>query len=181
MSLDFENEVILAIKGNKDSFAKVIKNLELSMYRVSKAILKSDNDCADAIQETILKSYKAITTLKHPEFFKTWIIRILINECKKINIQKNKVIPMEDVIIEKSFNNFEENLLIQDTLNLLENDLKDVVLLYYIEDLSVKDISDILNIPKGTVKSRLSRARTKLAIILRKDFKESDVYETEGI
>lgn len=151
------------------------------MYRVAKSKLSSDNDCADAIQETILKAYKAINSLKQPQFFKTWLIRILINECKNIIVQKNKVIPMEEIIFEKSTNNLDENLSMQEILNLLENDLRNIVLLYYFEDMAIKEISSVLDIPEGTVKSRLSRARKKLANILRKDLMEVDNYDRKSI
>lgn len=145
-------------------------------------MLLSDNDCADAIQEAVLKAYKSISTLKHPEFFKTWFIRILINECKKINVQKNKVIPMEEVILEKLVSNgIDESLAIQQMLNLLENELRDVVILYYFEDLPIKDISGMLKIPQGTVKSRLSRARQKLSTLIKTDFEGSDNFERKSI
>ena len=65
-----EHHVNLAIKGNHESFIKIIHDVEGSLYRVAKGILKSDMDCADAIQETIIKAYHSIKKLKKPEFFK---------------------------------------------------------------------------------------------------------------
>lgn len=94
-----ESEVELAQKGSKEAFSRLIKNSEASMYRVAKSFLKTDTDCADAIQETILKAYKMIRSLKQPQYFKTWLIRILINECKHVLNVKNKVIPMEDLTV----------------------------------------------------------------------------------
>jgi RNA polymerase sigma-70 factor (ECF subfamily) len=180
-NLNFQYEVELAIKGNGGSFARIINDMEGSMYRVAKSILQGDNDCADAIQETILKAYKSINSLRQPQFFKTWLIRILINECKRINIQKNKIIPMEEIIPDISFRDTEDNALLHEIINLLENDLRTVVLLYYFEDLPVKEISDILDIPEGTVKSKLSRARKKLANILNDNLKEGCTYERKSI
>jgi RNA polymerase sigma-70 factor (ECF subfamily) len=78
------NDVKLAQKGSKDAFVRLITAAEKSMYRVAKAILKSDNECADAIQESILKAFKSVGGLREPQYFKTWLIRILINECKVI-------------------------------------------------------------------------------------------------
>ncbi len=66
-----ENEVRMAQKGSKDAFMRLIKNSELSMYRVAKSFLKSDPDCADAIQEAILKAYRTIASLREPGYFKT--------------------------------------------------------------------------------------------------------------
>ena len=56
-----------------------------AMYKVARGILDNDEDAADAIQDTILTCFEKIHTLKNPEYFKTWMIRILINECNKIH------------------------------------------------------------------------------------------------
>ena len=55
------------------------------MYKVARGILDNDEDAADAMQDTILTCFEKIHTLKNPEYFKTWMIRILINECNKIH------------------------------------------------------------------------------------------------
>jgi RNA polymerase sigma-70 factor (ECF subfamily) len=60
-------DVKLAQKGNKSAFVRLIKAAEVSMYRVAKAMVKSDAECADAIQETILKAYESIDTLRNSE------------------------------------------------------------------------------------------------------------------
>ncbi|WP_040210427.1 sigma-70 family RNA polymerase sigma factor [Clostridium polynesiense] len=179
--MNFDLEVSLAIKGNKDSFIHLIEHLESYMYKVSKSMLYSDSDCADAIQETILKAYKNIASIKNPQFFKTWLIRILINECNKINNYKKKVIPMEEIFPDSQGTGITDSLSIEHSISLLEDDLKEAVILYYFEDLPVKEISRVLNIPEGTVKSRLSRARVKLAKSLGNDFQRSDNCERRSI
>lgn len=164
--LELEVEVRRAIEGHKESFSVLIKHFELSLYKVAKSMLESEEDCADAIQETILKSYKSIRSLNETQFFKTWLIRILINECHNIHRIKGKIIPIyeiEETACEATMiNEIDNTIVIQEMLNYLENELRNIVILYYFEDFSVKDISDLLGIPEGTVKSRLSRARGKL-------------------
>ncbi|MCB2311363.1 RNA polymerase sigma factor [Clostridium tagluense] len=181
MELKLEFEIRQAIQGNKDSFSNLIKRFENSMYKVAKSMLQSDDDCADAIQEAILKAYKSIDNLKEIKFFKTWLIRILINECHNINKVKSKLIPIHKIgetVCEKSIiTNSDDNIEIEEVLNCLENDLKSVVMLYYFEEFSIKEISSMLGIPGGTVKSRLSRARLKLKVILKKNFQGSECYE----
>lgn len=179
--MDFEYEVSLAIQGNKEAFSRLIKHYEGSLYRVSKTILQSDSDCADAIQDTILRAYNGVRNLNQPEYFKTWLIRILINECNRISIQNKKIIPMEDVIACESQNGFEERVTIRETINSLEEDLRETVILYYMEDLSVKDVSKAQEIPEGTVKSRLSRARKKLTVMLDDYYKGSESNERKII
>ena len=66
----------------KDVFIKEVRDAEAMLYHISKSILKNDSDCGDAVQETILKAYEKLPTLKKEKYFRTWITRILINECK---------------------------------------------------------------------------------------------------
>ncbi|MGH4125457.1 MAG: RNA polymerase sigma factor [Clostridium sp.] len=173
MSLTTENEKALinnlkaAKKGDNAAFQLLINENRLSLYRVAKGILKNEEDVADAIQETIINTYCGIKNLRKEEYFKTWLIKILINECNKIWYSKSKVIPMEEVrneyeVYEDSYSNNE----VLSTVNLLTEDMRVVILLYYYEDFSIKTISKILNIAQGTVKSRLSRARENLNELL---------------
>lgn len=163
-----ELDVKLAKKGDKVAFCRLIKKNENSMYRTAKAILKTDEDCADAIQEAIIKAYKNIGKLKKEEFFKTWLIRIVINESYRLLKRKNKLVPVENVIDEgENYNLEDESIIVRHAVNSLEEELKIVTVLHYFEDLPIKDISKVISIPEGTVKSRLSRARTKLYEVLK--------------
>ena len=65
----------------KDVFIKEVRDAEAMLYHISKSILKNDSDCGDAVQETILKAYEKLPTLKKEKYFRTWITKILINEC----------------------------------------------------------------------------------------------------
>ena len=73
----------------KDAFIREVRDAEAMLYHISKSILKNDSDCGDAVQETILKAYEKLPTLKKEKYFRTWITRILINECKGI-LRKRK-------------------------------------------------------------------------------------------
>lgn len=140
------------------------------MYRVAFGILKSDEEISDAISNTIVIIFEKIQTLRNEEFFKTWLIRILINECYKICKQNKKIVYLENCNGETlSYNDTYGDFEIRDIVNKLDKDLKEIVILYYFEDFSVKQISKILKIPEGTVKSRLSRARSTLEKKLLKD------------
>lgn len=164
-----ENDVLLAQSGNEEAFIRLIRSCESSLYRVAKGILKEDVDCADAIQETILKSYHAISKLKNPMYFKTWIIRILINECNDILRKKQRSFPLSDIenVVEPQIaeNGFDE---LREAISELNDKYRIVVVLFYFDDCSIKDIAQILNIRVGTVKSRLNRARVQLASYLNK-------------
>lgn len=169
--------IITQIKnGDEQAFAELIEQYKLLIYKTAKSILKDEDDVCDAIQDTALSIYKNIPNLKNEEYFKTWVIRITINKCydilKKHKLNNEKMLKAQEDVSELH-TNFDNNVILQTdlqrTLELLEEDLKIVTVLYYYNDLSISEISDILNIPKGTVKSRVFRAREKLYEILSKE------------
>ena len=63
----------------KETFTKLVLESEKTFYRVSMSMLKNETDCEDAVQTAILTAYEKLDTLKNEEFFKTWLVRILIN------------------------------------------------------------------------------------------------------
>lgn len=85
-----ELDVRLAKKGNKEAFGRLIECNKVSMYRVAVSMLGSKEDIEDSIQNSIIKAYEGIIKLKKNEYFKTWLIRILINECKRISTKTKK-------------------------------------------------------------------------------------------
>lgn len=149
-------------KGNDIAFSTLIKNYEKDLYRVAIAITKNNEDALDCIQETILKAYTNIKNLRQEKYFKTWLIKILINQCNYI-VEKNR--KSSNCFNENIHNSYMDNsaeIEIKSIINNLEEELKILIILYYYEDMGISDISEILKIPKGTIKSRLSRARGKL-------------------
>jgi RNA polymerase sigma-70 factor, ECF subfamily len=166
-SRQFDIDIELAKKGDKDAFKRLIDKYEFSLYIVARGFLKQKVDIEDALQETIIKSYKGIVNLRKNEFFKTWIIRIMINECTKILQKKKSLIYLEDAAItEDEDRNEVSQMEIMDVINSLDEDLRIVTLLFYYEDLPQKEIAQVLNIPSGTVRSRLFRAKERLRALL---------------
>lgn len=78
-------------EGNKEAFTQLIGQYRNDLYKIGKAILGNDEDIADAMQETILKCWQKLDTLKKAEYFKTWLVRILINNCNEILRQREKI------------------------------------------------------------------------------------------
>ena len=163
-------------KGDEEAFAMLIEQYKLPIYKTAKAILKDEDDVCDAIQDTALSIYKNIINLKNEKYFKTWVIRITINKCydiiakHKLNDKKVSKMQLNDEEIHNSFDNsIIAKTDLEKALNLLEEDLRIVTVLYYYNNFSISEISEILNIPKGTVKSRVFRAREKLYDILSKE------------
>ena len=145
-------------------FVEGINQNRLSLYKTAKALLRNGDDIEDAIQDTLETAYKNLETLKEPKYFKTWITRILINKCYDILRKKSKILPYDSVIMEneKDPTSFDEQVEMKMILDKLDKDLKDIVILYYFNDYKQEEIAKILDIPKGTVKSRLHRARNEI-------------------
>lgn len=151
---------------SKNSFVELIQENRASLYRLSKSILKNEADVQDAISETIIKAYTNIYKLKLMDSFRPWIMKILVNECYNI-IKKHKKVELVDDFTdyEGSYEDKTENNLMF-YVNKLDEEFKSVIILFYYDDISIKNISIILNISEGTVKSRLSRAKAKLKVMM---------------
>jgi RNA polymerase sigma-70 factor, ECF subfamily len=151
-----------AIRGNKSSFTQLIQHHEEMLYRVSYSVLRSDSDCADAIQETILKAYDKIHTLKEPKYFKTWLTRILLNNCYDQLRDRQRVIPMEWLKESQGIDKGYEKIEVQEFVNMLGEESRTAIILFYFEGFSIREIAELLDCPESTVKTRLHRGRIQL-------------------
>lgn len=141
---------------------------ERQMYCTAKTILKNDEDCADAVQEAIVKAFLKIDTLKNDKYAKTWLIRILINECYNLLRRESKLTLLESVsgVSEAQTEEKKDYSDLYQAVNLLKEELKLPVVLYYAEEFSIREIAQILDISEGAVQKRLARARAQLKIQL---------------
>ena len=152
-----------------EEFEILINQSRLKMYKTAMAILKNSEDVNDAIQETLLSAYKNIDKLKNKEYFTTWIITILRNKCFDIIKKNKKVVSFDETMLDNTdsyYDEYKTESSLEKVLEKLDEDLKEITILYYYDDFDVKEISSIMHIPEGTVKSRLSRARSKIREIL---------------
>ena len=157
-----EKLVQKAILGDTDAFLELMEKNSLSMYKVARGILGNDDDAADAIQDTILSCFEKIHTLQKPKYFKTWMIRILINECNQF-LRHYKKVQMPGEIPEaprqdQSLAEFE----FKEMLNLVDEKYRIILILYYVEEYKISEIADILEMNENTVKTRMARAREEL-------------------
>lgn len=161
--VNLTEEVRRAQGGSKEAFIRLIHGLEMNLYRLARSMLGSEDDCADAMQETIVKAYMSLSQLRKPGAFKSWIYRILINECYTILRRQQRVVVTGEEISITDVHNQYERIDLLEVVDQLESELRTVVILYYFEDMAVRDIAELLDISDGTVKSRLYRARAVLA------------------
>ena len=152
------------VKMTKEQLGTLILSTERQLYSTAKTILYNDQDCSDAIQETIVKAFSKINTLRNDKYAKTWLIRILINECYTLLRKSSKLVSLEEMseMTEIEADKKTDYSDLYRAVISLKEELRVPVILYYIEDFNIKEIAQILEITEGAVQKRLARARGKL-------------------
>ena len=141
------------IDGNKDK-----------LYKISWSYLYNHADIEDVFQDTLIKVYENINTLKNPNYFESWYISILINECRKKLRHRKKEVLKESIDYDEyyidGYNFFQE-------LNSIDEIYKEAIVLKYISGYTQEEIANILDIPLGTVKSRIYRGLKMLKKLIK--------------
>ena len=147
-------------------FTAQVQACEPAMYRLAMSILTNGDDAADAAQETICIAYEKLHTLRRRDRFKPWILRILTTECYAILRQRQRFLE-SDALPEPEAQAFsEEHQDLWQAVCDLSEQLRSVVVLYYYEGFSAREIGSILRISEANVKTRLFRARKRLRELL---------------
>lgn len=157
-----EELVRKAKREDSSAFAELVRLCTQSMYRVAWTYLGNDEDAADAISETVLVCYEKIETLKKDAYFKTWMIRILINQCKDILKHRSRI----QSKAEMQESAFEDSGYIdcewKEVLSCLDEKYRIILLLYYTREMDTREIAELLDISRNTVITRLARGRKLL-------------------
>lgn len=158
-----------AKNGSSKAFTKVIINIEKDLYKIARARFNSEDDICEVVQLTIIAAFNNIKKLKKPEYFKTWIIKILINNCNKMYKKKRKTdfVEYNDDILDDSYSKDEYEMVIDklDFEGLIQNlnyNERISLILYYVENLTSKEIGNILKEPESTIRNRIARSKAKL-------------------
>lgn len=152
---------------NKLEDQSSVKAYSEMIYRIAYTVLESKSDAEDILQEVLIKYVTTNKKFKDEEYKKSWLIRVTLNMSYNLkkSAWKRHTVPLDD---EVKFE-YKHQSEIFDVIEKLDKKYKDVVLLYYYEDIPIRNISKILKISEDNVRKRLSRARKKLEIILRQD------------
>lgn len=165
-----EDLVKKAQKGDIEAYENLVISLKVIFYRLARARLENEDDIYDAINETVYRAYKNLNKLKNVENFKTWIIRILINECNRIYKKNQKELNLLNKLKENRYNEnlnnpiieIENKLDFEKLIQLLNNDEKVIFVLYFYERYTTLEIAKILKENHSTVRSRLKRGKEKI-------------------
>lgn len=150
--------------GELSALADWINERKDKLYKISWSYLYNHDDIEDVFQDTILKVYENINSLKESNYFETWFIKILINGCRDTLRNRKREIIQEDIdfcdYLMDEYNSFLE-------INSIQEIYREVIILKYISGYSQEEISEILGIPIGTVKSRIYRGVGELRKLLK--------------
>lgn len=178
-------KIIEKIKsGDKNAFDILFEEYHIMLFRTALLILGNVQDAEDTCQETFVSIYMNIDSLKEVDKLKPLMFSILKNSAYKKYKNKKREFPDENIIFKldnKVSENGEEEFAVKsdliDSLMKLSPKHREVIVLFYYNDLSIKEIAEVLNVFEGTVKSRLYIARRKL----KKELERTDEnFLTEG-
>lgn len=171
--MNIEEQVKLAMRGDKKAFEYLIDIHKEGIYRTAFAYVKNEQDALDILQDTVYKAYISIDKLKEPKYFKTWLTRILINNAINfINKTKKIVYIVDDMKNESSYcegNKIDEKLDMLSSIEKLEEKCKTVIVLKYFQDLTIAEISEVIGCPIGTVKTYLNKGLNKLRLFMNEE------------
>jgi RNA polymerase sigma-70 factor (ECF subfamily) len=167
------DDVKLAKRGDRDAFARLFLCHEAHMYRIARAILCSEFDSADALQETAIRAWKQLPGLKDETRFESWLTRILVRESCRIAGRKQPEPLTHDVQTPSTTAESEMRLDVAHILMRLPLAQRTALSLHYLQDMPVDRIAALLGVPKSTVKTRLRRGRKTLGAYLKEDYNEN--------
>lgn len=151
-----------AIRGSKSAYGELIAEYQVYLYKTAFLYVKNEADSLDAVQECVTRGMLAIGKLKEPRYFKTWITKILLN-CIWQDRKKTQTVSLEEYQ-EQGIENYliEEKVDLYDAIDSLKEQYKTVVILFYFQELRIREIAQIMDIPEGSVKVYLYRAKKQL-------------------
>jgi len=152
--------------NDKEVFAIVIERYEDKLLRYAKHLVTDEHKAVDIVQESFIKAYINLNSFSTTKKFSSWIYRIVHNQAMNVVKKYNKETPLLDNIDYKSDENIEKEFEQKETIDKVRSCLNQIPIIYseplnlfYVEEKSYEEISDILQIPIGTVATRISRAK----------------------
>lgn len=162
-----DEEIIIIVRSSdKEAYAEIIKRYQTKLMRYASYILNDDHIGADVVQEGFIKAYINLNGFDTKKKFSSWIYRIVHNEAMNMLSKYKKQVPMNDEVEYDSGIDLEDDFIKSELISRAHHCLEQIPIIYkeplslfYLEEKSYEEISDILRIPIGTVGTRVNRAR----------------------
>ena len=156
----------MTMEWTRDEFAAAVTEHGRRMYRAARAVLDSDADAQDAVAQAVLQAWKSLDRLRDRSAVRPWLVKIAVNCAYAQRRRQGRVVYLDDLPQEPAARSPVRHEGLWEAVCALPPDRRAVVTLFYYEDMTVDEIARALRVPRGTVKSRLSRARGQLKEML---------------
>ena len=150
---------------DKTEFAARTEALRDRLYRTACLYLGSGADALEAVDEAVYQALRALGKLRQPEFFETWLTRILINECHR-ELRRRKRLAGEEALPDTAGPDAYDDLPLKEAIRRLPEELRAVVILRFFAGYTQAETAAALDIPQGTVATRQRRALALLRLEL---------------
>ena len=154
------------MEWTQEEFAAAVTEHGRRMYRAARAVLDSDADAEDAVSQAVLQAWQSLDRLKNKEAVRPWLVKIAVNCAYAQRRRQGRVVYLDDLPQEPAAPPPARYDGLWEAVRALPPDRRAVVTLFYYEDMTVDEIAKLLRAPRGTVKSRLARARGQLKEML---------------
>lgn len=154
--------------GDKESLETFVKEIEKRLYIIAMARLMNEADAKDATQETLIKIYTRIKQLHNMESIMPWATKILINECNNVLKKRKKLefsyddLEMEKYLTDDEYIEIENDYNFFELIEHLTMEERTILTMYYSEDYTTKEISEILKVNENTIRTKIKRAKVKI-------------------
>lgn len=185
-------------EGDRRAFDAIVHRYQNRVYTLCMRWIGNEQVAAEVAQDVFLVMYRKLDSFRGDAKLSTWVYRVVINHCKNRKLYRRRrhmdkheplegtraasdddvparQIPSEEPLADAGVHRSEASELLQEGLASLEESQRQIIVLRDIEDLSYEEIGELLGVPRGTVKSRLHRARAQLATILGRHLHKDDV------
>lgn len=160
---DYLDKVKKAVAKDKECFIKLIEERKDMLYRTAFLYVKDEHDALEIVDITVYKAYLSIKDLRKPEFFNTWITKILINASMDLLRHRKKVVQFnKNYDKEYIEEDLEGRIDLYNAVDKLDGILKTVIILKYYDDLKISEIADIISCSESNVKNYIHKALQKL-------------------
>lgn len=148
-------------KGDKEAFAQLIDQNRQMLYNTALLVLRQEDDALDALQDAILACWENLPSLRKDRYFKTWLVKILLNKCRDVQRGKSHFAYVEELPESGDEPDWDTSMDMRRTMDKLGENDQLLLSLFYYDDFSVRQIADALSLSEGAVRTRLTRSRER--------------------
>ena len=186
-----DSEVIARIlTGEKNLYAILVRRYNQRLYRIAMSIMNDDSEAEEAMQVAYIKGFENLRKFEHKAAFSTWLIRILINECLLLTKKRKQSLTMNDDMIESEIHqrftdpvqtplatmlNSELKIVMEKAISKLPGKYRTIFIMRELENMSIAETQECLNLSEVNVKVRLNRAKAMLRNSLTSLYKKEDL------